>query len=1273
LNIYGGSNMNRLKKGQIITALTVAVMVLGVFAVLEVASQPAYAASGSISMDPTVFSSGMASVTLVNGGTFGSGATVTFYISTTDTFTSRTSIGTYSLTAGTTTLSNAVLKLAIPAETPGQYYIAASDDGGSTFTAAVPVTVSSLSPKITVSSPVSSGSTATVTGTGFDVGSAVDVYLSYPSGPLLIGDVNATSGSFSAKFTVPASLTQSNNPFYVVAQETSSSSTNYGITADGTFTLAASIVVSPRDISPSVSSTVTIYGYGFYANSTISANSISLSPATGSISAESNSAVTVSPTGSFTVSVTFTSIGASGPVSITVTTSPASSPSLFPSSFFISQPNPADMKFSFSVTPTYGSVINTGDAVTATVYNFPSSQSVKVTLGGVTVGTVTTDSNGYASFSSTVPAIPSGTYSPTAYVPSLGLYSQASSVTISPFFEVRDPSGTLLNSSLSEYVPSTGILTLIAYGLTPSTLYDPMDSLSAPSGIFASGLETSVSVGAESLSGIYPAYNGTVIFSYVAKYPAGTSTSTPSTISVTGVSGYGGNSFGYRAVGTAVMLSPSAFGILLPGSPATLTLTGLIPYGSAVYPGLSYYYNAYLGSNELTLTFSSTSSKVFYGTSGTFTGSFIVPSISGINNLSITMNGKQQSSAVGGQYTIESVPGTSPSSGTIVVIPVSSGYEVVGYGYYLAPTVYYMTYAGRSFGTTVSLTDGAFSVQIYPGNQPSGTYSVFTEVTSSGVNYFVYSSYSVFPVIKVTSPSKTQTGQYEGPVGTAVSITLTGLNPDAYYNITFGKVLVKKAPVETDGTGTISSFTFYVPALPEGIYNISATQVGQTSPVVTVPFNITENSNIELSTSSQYAFPGEIVQFAVGGLTPPSISLLGVTPVGSPSYSVTVALNGTNYETVPALYSSSGNLTGSFLMPNSNPGSYYALTFTANETQLVSYTISTSTPSTGYTMLTLPFTGNQTGFLGLAQGNGALLTGISPSQIATIIVDVTGAVKTSMQVPLSELNASVVSINNAVATIKTAFGNMTATLSSLNASVSAIKGDIATVQTSVGNIQVSLSSLNASIAVVNAGIVTLQTSVGKVQTSLNNLAPVINDINGSVMTIGTTVGNINMNLTEFGNMIVKAINNGTATVTASINGMNVSMQSSLSAINAKLVALNGNVATINTTLGQVTTTLSSINLEVTNISGGVATIQTDLGTFTGSVKSVSDGIATIETSLGTIKVNVGNLKSSVTQIQNYGLILDVVLIALVAVTLGIAVGTFLSTRDMKKRFGMKKE
>ena len=1256
--------MNRLKKGQIITALTVAVMVLSVFAVLAVASQPAYAASGSISMDPTVFSSGMASVTLVNGGTFGSGATVTFYISTTDTFTSRTSIGTYSLTAGTTTLSNAVLKLAIPAETPGQYYIAASDDGGSTFTAAVPVTVSSLSPKITVSSPVPSGSTATVTGTGFDVGSAVDVYLSYPSGPLLIGDVNATSGSFSAKFTVPASLTQSNNPFYVVAQETSSSSTNYGITADGTFTLAASIVVSPRDISPSVSSTVTIYGYGFYANSTISANSISLSPATGSISAESNSAVTVSPTGSFTVSATFTSIGASGPVSITVTTSPASSPSLFPSSFFISQPNPADMKFSFSVTPTYGSVINTGDAVTATVYNFPASQSVKVTLGGVTVGTVTTDSNGYASFSSTVPAIPSGTYSPTAYVPSLGLYSQASSVTISPFFEVRDPSGTLLNSSLSEYVPSTAILTFIAYGLTPSTLYDPMDSLSAPSGIFASGLETSVSVGAESLSGIYPAYNGTVIFSYVAKYPAGTSTSTPSTISVTGVSGYGGNSFGYRAVGTAVVLSPSAFGILLPGSPATLTLTGLIPYGSAVYPGLSYYYNAYLGSDELTLTFSSTSNKVFYGTSGTFTGSFIVPSISGINNLSITMNGKQQSSAVGGQYTIESVPGTSPSSGTIVVIPVSSGYEVVGYGYYLAPTVYYMTYAGRSFGTTVSLTDGAFSVQIYPGNQPSGTYSVFTEVTSSGVNYFAYSSYSVFPVLKVTSPSKTQTGQYEGPVGTAVSITLTGLNPDAYYNITFGKVLVKKAPVETDGTGTISSFTFYVPALPEGIYNISATQVGQTSPVVTVPFNITENSNIELSTLSQYAFPGEIVQFAVGGLTPPSISLLGVTPVGSPSYSVTVALNGTNYETVPALYSSSGNLTGSFLMPNSNPGSYYALTFTANETQLVSYTISTSTPSTGYTMLTLPFTGNQTGFLGLAQGNGALLTGISQSQIATI----EAGINATLSVPISQLEASVTSINGHFANLTTAFGNMTASLNAIGARVTSIESGVATINTTLGAVRTSLSSINATLVSLNGGVATINTVLGKVQTSLSSINASVAAINGEVADIETSLGNMNVTLKSI-NATVESISSGQALVLTNLG----TVETSLASINASLRSLNGDMATINTTLGQLITMDSAISLTITNVSGGIATIQTDLGTFTGSVKSVSDGIATIETSLGTINANVGNIKSGVTQIQNYGLILDVVLIALVAVTLGIAVGTFLSTRDMRKRFGMKKE
>ena len=1167
--------MNKLKKGKIITAVMAAVMVLSVLAVLSVASQPAYAASGSITMDPTVFSSGTAVVALVNGGTFGSGATVTFYISSTNTFTSKTSIGTYGLTAGTTTLSNAVVKLAIPSETPGQYYVAASDDGGSTFTAAVTVTVSSLTPKITVTSTVPSGSTATVTGSGFDVGSTINVFLNYPSGPLLIGNINAYSGSFSGTFTAPTSLTQTNNPFYVIAQEASSASANYGITSDGTFTLAASITVSPTDIPPSASSTITINGYGFYASSTISANSISLSPASGSITAESNGAVTVSSTGSFSVSVTFDSVGASsGPVGVSITTSPGSSPSSFPSSFYISQPNPASMKFSFSVTSTTGSTVNSGDAVTATVYNFPASQSVRVTLGGVTVGTMTTDSNGYASLSSTIPAMPAGSYIPTAYVPSLGLYSQASTVAVSAFFDVRDTSGTLLTTTLSEYVPSTGILTVQAYGLTPSTLYDPADSLAASSGIFTAGLETSVSVGTVGVSGIYPAYNGTIIFSYRAEYPSGTATSTSSSITITNVNGYDGNDFGYKAVGSAVVSSPSSFGILPPGSPGTLTVTGLIPYGSAVYPGLSYYYNAYLGPDELTLTYSSTSSDVFYGTSGTFSGSFIVPSLTGINNVSITPNGQPLSSAVGAQYTIESVAGTSPSSGSIAVIPITGGYEVAGFDYYIAPTVYYMTYAGRSSGTTVTLTSGAFAISIAPGPQPSGTYSVFTEVSSSGVNYFVYSSYTSVPTLKVASPSKSGTGQYEGPVGTPISISLTGLNPYAYYNVTFGPVL-EGYPVESDGSGSISSISFNAPALPKGIYQIGVTEVGQSSPVVTVPFNLTENPDISLSTGSQYAFPGEIVQFSVSGLGSPTLPLGSAT--GKPAYFMMVDLNSTPYQYVPAEYSSSGTMTGSFIMPNNASGTYYEITFTGYESTISAFT---SSSTSGYVNVTAAFPNSQSDFIELVSGNGALVTGISQSQIASI----DASINATLSVPISQLEASVSSIDGNVAHLTTAFGNMTASLNAIDATVSSIESGIAIVNTTLGTVKTSLSSINATI-----------------------------------------------------------------------------------------VSMNGSLVKVSTTAGKLTTTLSSINLEVTNISAGIATIQTDLGTFTGSVKSVSDGIATIETSLGTIKVNVGNLKSSVTQIQNYGLILDVVLIALVAVTLGIAVGTLLSTRDMRKRFGMKKE
>ena len=122
---------------KIATIFLTAVMILSVLMILTIGTQPSYAASGSVTYDPSVFTNGQSTLVVANGGSFTAGAIVYFYVSSTDTFgTSSAQVGSYTLPTGTTTLSNAVFHLSI-SETPGTYYIAASDDNRATFTSSM--------------------------------------------------------------------------------------------------------------------------------------------------------------------------------------------------------------------------------------------------------------------------------------------------------------------------------------------------------------------------------------------------------------------------------------------------------------------------------------------------------------------------------------------------------------------------------------------------------------------------------------------------------------------------------------------------------------------------------------------------------------------------------------------------------------------------------------------------------------------------------------------------------------------------------------------------------------------------------------------------------------------------------------------------------------------------------------------------------------------------------------------------------------------------------
>jgi len=84
----------------------------------------------------------------------------------------------------------------------------------------------------------------------------------------------------------------------------------------------------------------------------------------------------------------------------------------------------------------------------------------------------------------------------------------------------------------------------------------------------------------------------------------------------------------------------------------------------------------------------------------------------------------------------------------------------------------------------------------------------------------------------------------------------------------------------------------------------------------------------------------------------------------------------------------------------------------------------------------------------------------------------------------------------------------------------------------------------------------------------------------------------------------------------------------LNNINATLLLIQDGIAVIQTDIGTIQANLTDIQLNVTAIRGNIATIQTILGTIEGKITSIEGNTATIETDIGTIKADISNVKGA---------------------------------------------
>jgi hypothetical protein len=145
--------------------------------------------------------------------------------------------------------------------------------------------------------------------------------------------------------------------------------------------------------------------------------------------------------------------------------------------------------------------------------------------------------------------------------------------------------------------------------------------------------------------------------------------------------------------------------------------------------------------------------------------------------------------------------------------------------------------------------------------------------------------------------------------------------------------------------------------------------------------------------------------------------------------------------------------------------------------------------------------------------------------------------------------------------------------------------------------------------------------------------------------------------------LIKGIKDDIATIIVPDLGI---IKENLTSIKAELIDLEGNIVTINSTIGLIQTDISNLRLNISKIEGDIVTIQTTLGTLQGRIESIEGDTATIETEIGTITADLSNVKG--TQ-ESFNIPLYINLALVLIAVLGTIYLTIIHVQAMRRPVG----
>jgi len=86
-------------------------------------------------------------------------------------------------------------------------------------------------------------------------------------------------------------------------------------------------------------------------------------------------------------------------------------------------------------------------------------------------------------------------------------------------------------------------------------------------------------------------------------------------------------------------------------------------------------------------------------------------------------------------------------------------------------------------------------------------------------------------------------------------------------------------------------------------------------------------------------------------------------------------------------------------------------------------------------------------------------------------------------------------------------------------------------------------------------------------------------------------------------------------------------------LEATIIAVDGTIATLETTIGELQVDIADLSASITAIEGNVATIKTDCGTIKTSLTSLSASISSVSSGMATLQTSIGTVQTSLTSID----------------------------------------